>query len=708
MRRILLASLVAALLPLVLCRQNGFAAFGNGSAIYGNDPVDVDPIDDPLEHVDEVAQHVLVLIGLVTLTMIINNFIQQRGVPIPEALCTVAIGIIAGCVISFIPNMGNDAIENLESASASQFLILFIAPIIFAAGYGLESEQFFENFTRIAAQAFFGTIVASVITGAGLFYLPPLTGLSDENKLTWAEALAFGALISSTDPVALIAIFKHEGMVETGLGYLYYTVLGESILSDAVCITVFDSLAEIVKEDEEVNGRAIAKIVLTFFITLFGSIAIGVVCGLLTAGILKVSRFAADAHGGHDEDLEFNVPELGVALFCGYMPFLIASAAKLSGIVAIMFAGITMRNFAHYNMTKVTRQVFLPVNEFLAHLSETYTCLLLGLGFFLDNSNYSVSFIAWTLFFCLFARLQVYPVSWMVNKISGGPRLNIREQTVLWCAGLRGCVAFMLAVSFPQAAHMTEHHHRKLILCTTRVVVGATLLGFAWPTTFFLRLLDIKPREDSRIILDMTDGADGADGGRDTPGGTPGRRQSWLATPRASLMALGRRSSGHIHVHLQRLLMTSNAIAERDAHHHYERSSIRSILESIRSRLQLESSAPIVAPEVRQEAIGAELSNSIGGSPREPLTSAAANAATAAEDPGGVNQLGIPDHTSSRVPRPSAPGRLQGETAVGTGTDFGATQASRPSDPTRPPRTSDPTRQQMAHPRRRFVMLINP
>jgi len=287
-------------------------------------------------------------------------------------------------------------------------------------------------------------------------------------------------------------------MVENGLDYLYYSVLGESILNDAVGLTLFAAFGDLVKKGEDLSLESCGRIALTFCVTFIGSLAIGVFCGAATALILKFARLGGG--GSEEEHFHFNIPELGLTLVLAYLPFLIAEAVDFSGIVAVMFAGITMRHYAHYNLTHVTRQVFLPTIELLASMSETYVFLLLGLGVFLLKNKYSPTLICWSFVFILIGRAaHVYPCSWVINRCSGSRRLNFNEQHVLWFAGLRGAIAFMCALSFPERP---GYKNRDTILCTTVLIIIVTMLVFGWPTTSVLGLLDIKQRDDSRVELD--------------------------------------------------------------------------------------------------------------------------------------------------------------------------------------------------------------
>jgi len=460
--------------------------------------------DDPLAGLTFAAEDVLLLVAILGVTLIINNFLQKRNIPVPEAICTIVLGCCFGAGAYAVPEVTRSTFVKLEDSTAKQFMLVFIAPIIFAEGYGLKSRQFFANISRILVHAFIGTLVSTIVVAFLVFYLArwtqQATGLGPVLDLTFAECLCFGALISSTDPVTTLAIFKDQQMVENGLGSLYYSVLGESILNDAVAVTLFGSFGKLVEDGQENLGTSEAlAIVQSFMMTFLCSMAIGACCGAITALVLKFARLGA---GGNDEEhFYFNVPEVGVALVMAYVPFLIAEALDFSGIVAIMFSGITMRHYAHYNLTQVTRMVFLPIIELFATLCETYVFLLLGLGVFLlvKPRIFSVPLILWTLVSCFIGRAaNVYPLSWAVNQCSSGPKFRLSEQHVLWFAGLRGAMAFVCALGFPEGP---VHQNRDLFLCVTMITVGITVVFLGWPTASFLRYLDIKAPDDDQLQL---------------------------------------------------------------------------------------------------------------------------------------------------------------------------------------------------------------
>ncbi|CAJ1335151.1 unnamed protein product [Effrenium voratum] len=481
---------------------------------------------DPMSDLTLDATDILLLVSLLAICLVVNNVIQKQSWPIPEAISTIALGIAMGAVAVAFPEVNRNTFRKLEDMSAKQFMLVFIAPIIFAEGYGMKSQQFFDNITRILLHAFLGTLISALVVGLALQYLAPLTG---GPQLGLAECLAFGAMISSTDPVTTLAIFKEQRLAENGRGHLYYSVLGESILNDAVAITLFDSFCNLVRSGEALNGLVALRILLEFCEVFLASTAIGVAGGLATAFLLKSARLGAGASEG--EHFYFNIPEIGVALVLAYVPFLVAEACNMSGIVAIMFTGITTRQYAHFNLTQITRQIFLPTVELIASLCETYVFILLGLGVFLLREAFSLPLILWTLAACLVGRaLNVYPLSLVANRLSSGPKMSFNELHMVWMAGLRGVIAFICALGFPN-----EAGHQDQLLCTTVITVMVSLVFLGWPTAPVLRCLRLDAAPEAETAR--------------------APRTSWSAFP-------GSGSVRQASARLKKLLMTQDAIAE--------------------------------------------------------------------------------------------------------------------------------------------------
>merc|ERR1711892_197215 len=187
--------------------------------------------------------------------------------------------------------------------------------------------------------AIFGTAISAFVVGGGVYLL----GLADiVFPLTFIQSFAFGSLISAVDPVATLAIFQALD-VEPVLNML---VFGESILNDAVAIVLTTTIIESGRPEMADIGvlSQIGSGITRFFGVFFGSAAIGTLVAMTSALVLK------------QIDLYTN-PSLEFALMLCfiYTPYALAEGVHLSGIMAILFCGVVMSHYTHYNMSPITQ-----------------------------------------------------------------------------------------------------------------------------------------------------------------------------------------------------------------------------------------------------------------------------------------------------------------------------------------------------------------
>lgn len=225
----------------------------------------------------DLSTEILIMLFLLMLSIMGGHLLRKRRHKyLQESGLTTLIGVAAGFILKSMDI--EEYTTNLSNHFVRLFMILLLPPIIFESGYNMQKKHFFRNIGSITLYAFLGTFI-SIIISSFFFYSFGQLGLTP--AFTLKESCAFGAFISSTDPVAVLAIFKQLNADVT----LFSLIFGESIFNDAIAIVMYRSFSEI-KSEEHFAGEVIGSLG-QFFIVFFGSVLIGAFAALLIALILK-------------------------------------------------------------------------------------------------------------------------------------------------------------------------------------------------------------------------------------------------------------------------------------------------------------------------------------------------------------------------------------------------------------------------------------
>jgi sodium/hydrogen exchanger 8 len=263
-------------------------------------------------------------------TIFIVNFAESRHFHlIPESGLVILVGVACSAILRAAGFEKDSYLFNLDI-----FNYILLPIIIFESGYSLKKRGIFRNFGTIMAYAFLGTAVACIITAWAMI---EYAGIKDMQ-----EALLYGALISATDPVATLAVFKQvfgldeQEYLEAPL--IYDLVLGESVLNDAVAIVLYHNF-EITPPDR-MDIKSIVLMVLNFVYVALGSTAVGVIVGLLMSLLFK--------HSSVRSNVKF---DLTVIVFGAYLSYFLSAMINFSGLFSIFFYGIVCGHYTWYNMS---------------------------------------------------------------------------------------------------------------------------------------------------------------------------------------------------------------------------------------------------------------------------------------------------------------------------------------------------------------------
>ncbi|KAL3568692.1 hypothetical protein D5086_028582 [Populus alba] len=369
-------------------------------------------------------------------------------------------------------------------------------------GFSLSPKPFFSNFGAIVTFSILGTFIASVVTGV-LVYLGGLIYLT--YRLPFVECLMFGALISATDPVTVLSIFQELG-IDTNL---YALVFGESVLNDAMAISLYRTMSSL---KSHAPGQNFFMVIFRFLETFVGSLSAASAFNLSTFACSNVlsnlNSLNLFKYAGLDID---NLQNLECCLFVlfPYFSYMLAEGLGLTGIVSILFTGIVMKHYTYSNLSENSQRFVSAFFHLISSLAETFVFIYMGFDIAMEQHSWShVGFIFFSIIFIGVARAaNVFSCAYLVNLVRPAPRqIPVKHQKALWYSGLRGAMAFALAL---QSVHDLPEGHGQTIFTATTAIVVLTVLLIGGSTGTVLETLQVVGDDHDGPLSESLDGNNG-------------------------------------------------------------------------------------------------------------------------------------------------------------------------------------------------------
>lgn len=348
-------------------------------------------------------------------------------------------------------------------------LFIFLPALLFESSYNLPFGEVRDNLRPIALLAVPGVILTAVCVATGL-YLTTDVG--------WATAFLFGAIMSATDPVSVLAIFRQIGAPKR----LSVILEGESLFNDGTSIVVFRIVLAIV------IAHTVGNVVLTieeFLLVVLGAVALGAVIGFVVSALLtRVNDYLV---------------ETAMTMVVAYGTYLLAEQIGVSGVIAVVVAALVLGNYGRVaSMSPTTRLSVSSTWEFIGFLANSFIFLLIGLE--LDINKFSQYWLPTlvAIVIVLLVRVVVVVISSAVLRYIHRP-IPARWQGVLVWGGLRGSLALALALSIPLTVGVgVPFPNRDLILVMTFGVILFSLLVQGLTMEPLLRRLGLIDRRDQQ------------------------------------------------------------------------------------------------------------------------------------------------------------------------------------------------------------------
>ena len=394
------------------------------------------------------------LVGLLGLAVFVA--IVARPLRLPYTVALVVAGLLVGVVAGAA---GYPPII----VSPDVVLLVLLPGLVFEAAYRLRLAELRRWFGGLVLLAIPGVLISAAIVA---IVLSVATGLRAD------LAFIVGAMVSATDPAAVVATFKRLRVP----GALSTLVDGESLLNDGTGLVLFAIALGAVAQP---IGPAEA------IVTFAGVVAISVVIGLVAGA---VASFVIGLVHDH-------LVELTITVVLAYGSYALADHYHLSGVIATVTGAIVLGNVGPGRaLTRMGETAIDTVWEFVAYLLTAVVFLEVGLAISLGGLVDAIVPIAWAVVAILIGRAVVVYV-----LLGGASRLTVRPGMaehvpsgwlhVLFWAGLRGAVAVAMALSLP-----ADIPQRTLL---QEITFGVVLFTLLVQGTTVGQVIDrtVKPRE---------------------------------------------------------------------------------------------------------------------------------------------------------------------------------------------------------------------
>jgi len=417
-------------------------------------------------HNDELISSVMGIVGLLFVAAV-SAFVMKR-IRFPYTIGLVLVGVAVAFVSDGFEPL-EEVLETLKFGPA-MILFLFIPILIFESSFSTDGRMLIKNAAPAMVLAAPGLLLSTALTGFLVHWF---------TDLPLGSALVFGCLISATDPVAVIALFKELGVSKR----LTVLVEGESVFNDATAIVVFKIIVGVVAAGVLDWAMVIGGIG-SFFVVFVGGLLVGVVFGLV---LIKSIPLIGDDPVVH----------IALTTVIAYGAFIVADHfLQTSGIMAVLGAGLILSYYGPVRYTPETQKDLKVFWENAAFVANSLIFLMLGLSeqIFLANAPQNVRGLLLPALIVIVIVLVVRAVVVfglipLVNAGGVASFVNRRFQTIMWWGGLRGAIAVALAMSLPK-----HFPFRWQIIDFTFAVILFTLLVNGTTMSWVVRKLGLdKP-----------------------------------------------------------------------------------------------------------------------------------------------------------------------------------------------------------------------
>lgn len=346
--------------------------------------------------------------------------------------------------------------------------------LLFAGGIHININDLKEQLRPVVIFSTAGVVISTFIVGFGMFYLLPLVGL----QMPFIYCLVFGALISPTDPVAVLSVLKQANVSKS----LETKVAGESLFNDGMAVVVFTVVLQLAVGKEVDLG--IENIGLLLMKEAGGGLLLGVLLGWVTSRLMR--------------EVDDYIISVLVTLSVVMGGYLIARQMHISGPLTMVAAGLFMGNFnVKFKMKSITQDYLIKFWELIDEILNAVLFLFIGFELLMikDLKHFMIPGLLAIVVVLIARFISIWgPTKFMSLRTRFSPQT---VKVLVW-GGIRGGVSIALAMSIPKS------EYSEIILSITYCVVvfsiivqGLTIAKVANP-----KKIESEEKEQESIALD--------------------------------------------------------------------------------------------------------------------------------------------------------------------------------------------------------------
>lgn len=443
-----------------------------------------------------------IMLSIVTLALLsTGTFFVARKIRLPYTVCLVVVGLL------LIPVSKLSFFSYLTSFQLTPDLLFFIflPALIFESAYNINIKKMIESVRSISLLSVVSLLISALLIAFGLTAILSLIGY----PIPFEVALLFGALISATDPVAVLALFKEYGAPQR----LTLIFEGESLLNDGTSFALFLIVLEILTKGYR-GSESVFEGMFLFMSMVIGGILLGVLMGGIFSKLIERVR--------NNEHIEITL-----TLIVAHLTFLISEILnhyasiggqeiKFSSIIATMTAAMVVGNYGRNKISPEVEEYMEKFWGYFAFLCNSIVFILIGLlieSLPIDFFALTIPALVAVVVVAVARAISVYSVVGALNLTKSEKTIPVSWQHLLAWGSLRGALAVTMVLLIPDTFTISGWQYaftvKEFLIGLTitciyfTLFIKATTIG---PFMRFLKLTDLSSlekieREESKLLI---------------------------------------------------------------------------------------------------------------------------------------------------------------------------------------------------------------